>query len=180
MAASYRRRVRGDRAFKKLLTRLPAAVRDEMVETLQEGGVDILEMEQAGATVSKRERASLTVKVLPGALQLKVGLVGRPINRRLWWAKIIERGRKAQIVSVTRLHRGARDVWLGRVRAWGVSARRKPGDLVSRYQMRVRALAPHPAVYAPQVLDARNTLGGKIVGFWERTLTRASAGVTDD
>lgn len=153
-----RRRVRGDRAFRRILRKLDPAVREEIVLMYDEGGDQILAMQRADATVSGRVRSALSKRILRGGLQLKVGLVGRPVNRRLWWSRVIEKGRKASIEDATRITRGK----------------------LTRYRIRVPALAAMPAIYSPRVLVARQTLGGRTAHLWEKALARASQGVSDE
>lgn len=158
MAAPRRRRLRGDRAFKKLIKRLPDDVREELLGDFEKVGAEIVTIQQ-GATVSGRLRRAISKRVLRGALQLKVGIVGRPLNRRLWWAKIVEKGRKANVVT---------------------AARRTKGGGVSRYLMRVSALAARPFIYSSRAEERRTTLGGRTRTLWERALNRAAAASSDN
>lgn len=159
MAGPRRRRIRGDRAFKKLLRQLPAAARAEMVVSLEQGGRTILAVERADAPqATGATRAALSMRVLRGALQLKVGLVGRPLNRRLFYARIIEKGRKGGVVR---------------------AARRLKSGIISFYDLRVRARSGRPFIYSPRAEAMRAALGGTLITFWERTLKTASQGVTD-
>lgn len=153
-----KRRIRGDRAFKKLLVRMPEAIRQEVVELLEETGTEIAAMQRADAT-SSRARAAISARVLRGALQLKVGLVGRPLNRRLWWTRIIEKGRKGSTEAAVRRTRSGR---------------------ISRYNIRVPVMAARPFIWSARVINARTTMSGKLERFWARALTKASQGVTDD
>jgi hypothetical protein len=92
------------------------------------------------------------------SLRLRVGLIGRPLNRRLFFARILEIGRRAQTVNVRRsTSRGG----------------------ISSYQMRVRAMAPRPSIQSVRVKAIRDTLGGTLRGFWDRTLAQAARGVDD-
>lgn len=170
-----RRRLRGDRSFKKLIRKMPAAIRDEMVTMMEEAGREILAMQQADAVVSTRVRKALAMRVLRGQMQLKVGLLGRPINKRLWWARIIEKGRKAQTVIAVR---GAAHLKAGGRRV-GRRQRALDQGIAGVYRMRVSALPPRPAIYSQRVLAARETLGGRTVTFWEKVLARASEGAND-
>jgi hypothetical protein len=156
--AGGRRRIRGDRAFRKLMRRMPEAIRQEIIALLDEGGREILAMQQADATVSQRTRAALSMRVLRGSLRLRVGIVGRPANRRLWWARVIEKGRKPSVEN---------------------AVRRSQSGKLSRYQIRVPAMAARPFIYSPRVEEKRRTMGGRTTLFWERTLRRASQGATD-
>lgn len=155
-----RRRIRGDRAFKRLLVQMPDAIRDEAVEMLDAAGEEIVPMQRADAT-SSRARAAISKRVLRGALQLKTGIVGRPLNRRLWWTRVIEKGRKGQTVTA-------------RTRRVAGSTRRLG------YKVRVRARAAQPFIYSARAEAVRNSMGGRLGTFWEKVLARAAQGATDD
>lgn len=155
--AGHRRRIRGDRHFRKLLSRMPESFRDEVVEMLEVTGEQILAAQRAH-TLSTRIRAALSKRVSRRTLRLRVGLIGRPINRRLFFARIIEVGRRAQTVNVTRrMLRGGRS-----------------------YLMRVRARAADPFVRTARTVEIRDTMGGRLRTFWDRALARASVGASDD
>lgn len=156
-----RRRIKGDRAFKRLIARLPDAVREEVVTMLEDAGKEIVAMQRADATVSSRARAAISMRVLRGALQLKTGIIGRPLNRRLWWTRVIEKGRKA--VTVTARYR------------------RVPGSTRKLgYPVRVRALAPRPFIYSARAEAVRRSMGGRLGQLWAKALARASQGATDE
>lgn len=171
-----RRRIRGDRAFKRLIKRMGDATREEMVVMLDEGGEEILAAQRAAAPFrSGTVKNALSKRVLRGALQLKVGLVGRPLNRRLFYARIIEKGRKAKTVPASRggahLEAGGRRI--------GRKQRALASGTRGVYQMRIRALPPRPFIYSDRVKTLRETLGGRTRRFWERALRRASEGLSD-
>jgi len=154
--SGHRRRVRGDRAFRRLIRKLPEAAREEIYQMFLRGGDRILAAQRAQSP-SSRVRAALSRRVSKTSLRLRVGLIGRPINRRLYFARILEKGRRAQIVNVTR-----------RMKAGG-----RP------YQMRVRAMAARPYVYSAQTKAIRDSMGGELGTFWDRTLARAGQGISD-
>lgn len=92
MAGRY---VRGDRAFGRLLKKLPQQVGDDLRAQLNASGAQILALQRRKAPVrTGAVQAGLSYSVTPKRLTLKVGLVGKPINRRLFYAWVIERGRK--------------------------------------------------------------------------------------
>jgi hypothetical protein len=98
-----KRRIRGDRAFKRLIGKLPETVKGEMVVELNVLGRDQLARERS--LVAKRSGKlgnALSFKVLPATLKLKVGLLGKPINKKLFYGRIIEFGRKSKVVDVVR------------------------------------------------------------------------------
>jgi hypothetical protein len=155
-----RRRIRGDRAFRKLIRRLPEAIREEAIAMLEDGGRTILAVQRADAPRrTGAVRTGLSMRVLRGALQLKVGLVGRPLNRRLWYARIVEKGRKASVEDAARI---------------------APSGLISRYRIRVAARSARPFIYSLRAEAMRATLGGKLNGFWDRVLANAANDATDN
>jgi len=153
-----RRRIRGDRAFKKLIRRMPEAIREEMVSQLDEAGDQILAAQRAAAPRRTGALASgLSKRLYPRSLRLRVGLIGKAINRKLYYGRIVQSGRKAQTVT----------------------ARRSTASGVSSYQLRVRAMPGRPFVHSERAKSIRNTLGGRLKDFWNKVLARASQGVSD-
>ena len=132
-------RVKGASAFRKRLKRLPDAVSAEIVTVLEEGGQKIRAAMQARARRRTGQLvAGVKYKVLPKTLRLQIGLLGTPKGRaRLFYGFILDKGRKAQTVTVTRYRKGARAKDKARF-ALGSSGQ-KSSNLVSVYQMRVRA-----------------------------------------
>lgn len=168
--ASQQSRVRsqlqGASAFRKLLRQLPASARDEMADALTDIAPDYLRAQQADVPVAKAAhrkgmepgalRAGLSWKVLRTSLRLRVGLLGTKRGRaRLFYGFIVEVGRQAQTVSVTR----------------------KAG--VAPYKLRVRAMAPRPFVYKKRP-ELRTRLNNRLSTFWEHALAHAGEGIGDD
>lgn len=149
--------VEGAREFRKLLDRLPQAMRDEIVEMLDETGTQVGAAARADSS-SRRVTAAISKRLSPASLRLRVGLIGQSVNRQLWFSRIIEKGRKAQTVNVRR--------------------RRKAGG-ISTYQMRVRELAGRPFIYSTKTKLIRDSFGGRIGTFWDQVLRRASMGIDD-
>lgn len=160
MAAGRRRFVKGDRAFRRLLVRLPDAIRQEMIVELHVAGAEILAAQRADAPKRTGALASaLSKRVSPKTLRLRVGLIGLPVNRRFFYARIVEFGRKAKTVNATR-----------RTKSGGSSS----------YQMRIRAIAPRAFVRSSRVRTLRDKIGSGLRKFWDRVLLRAASGVSDD
>lgn len=132
-------RVKGARAFRQRLKKLPDAVSTEIVDVLNDGGQKIRAAMQARARRRTGQLAAgVKFKVLPKTLRLQVGLLGTPRGRaKLFYGFILDKGRKAQTVTVTRYKRGARAKDTGRF-ALGSNGQ-KSSHLVSVYQLRVRA-----------------------------------------
>ena len=155
MASPARRRVKGDRAFRKLLNRMPEAMRTEMLELLDGVGDELLGAMQADVPARTGSlRSALAKRLLRGSLRLRVGLVGRAVARRFFYGRIVELGRKAQTVRVTR--KGGRP-----------------------YAMRVRGMAPRPFVQKRRGA-MREAINRRINAFWDGALTKAAQGASDE
>lgn len=145
-------RVKGVSSVRKLLKRLPVVVRQELVVQLNVTGRDQLAKAQGLAPVRTGAlRQGLSMKVLPASLKLRVGLVGKPINRRLFYGTIMEFGRQGQSVRAQR-------------------ANSRP------YIIRVRGMAPRLFVHSTPAQQ----LAAPFRAIWQRALARAAAGLSDD
>jgi len=114
-------------------------------------GVQVLAQQRALAPFrTGAVKGALSMRVLPVSLKLKVGLLGKPLNRRLFYAHIVEFGRKAQTVQ----------------------AKRANG---TNYAMRVSALPPRNFIYF-----ARDQLYEPFRSIWSKALDKAAAGINDD
>lgn len=162
------RRVRGN--FKSLLKRLPDSVAEEFRQQLDRTGKTMLQRARSRVPVRTGAlKAGLSYKVLPKTLKLKVGLVGKPVNRRLWYGRIVEFGRKAQTVVVNRSGRATSfsgHKWKRRALAAGVKG---------FYQLRVRAMQPRKFVYSV----TREQLYRPFQKIWGKALHRAGQGAND-
>lgn len=146
------RRVRGDRSFVRLLKQMPDMIQREVEDLLRETGAEVLTEQRTRAAVRRGAlRQALSMKVLTKSRRLQVGLVGKPVNRKLFYGRIIEFGRKGQTVR----------------------ARKRGGK---QYLMKIRGMAPRPFVYSVD----RETVYGRFRNLWDRILKRASAGVGDE
>ena len=145
------RRVKGDRSFRRLIDKLPDTVRQMIVGQMQTTGIQVLAQQRSLAPFRTGSvKGALSMRVLPKSLKLKVGLLGKPLNRRLFYAHIIEFGRKAQTVTAKRAN--------------GTS-----------YSMRVSALPPRNFIYF-----ARAPLYAPFRNIWDMAIDKAAAGLTDD
>lgn len=149
----HRRHVRGDRAFRRFLKNMPEAMKDEMIVLLGEVGEEVAAAQRADAP-GRRLRAAISSRVSRGTMRLRVGLIGRPINRRLFFARILEGGRKSQFVAVRR--RGNRP-----------------------YTMKVRAMRARPFVNKQRPL-LRMAISKRLHRFWNGVIAIADQGVTDE
>jgi hypothetical protein len=150
-----KRRIKGDRAVKRLLRRMPDAAREEMVKALDAAGDQLLA--EAKGKVPKGRTGklggALKKRVLKGSLKLRVGLIGKVVNRKLYYGHIQEVGRKAQVVRVTR-RRGA-----------------KP------YTMKVRKMDAKRFLYGHREL--RQRIRAHLDNVWTNILRRAAMGESD-
>jgi hypothetical protein len=96
------RRIKGAARVRSLLKRIEPAMRDEMIAVLTDGGREMAAAMRADAPVLKAPHkgrtagalvAGFTFKVYPKTLKLRVGLVGKSINKALFYARILEFGR---------------------------------------------------------------------------------------
>ena len=146
-----KRYIRGDRAFKSLIKRLPETVKQEMVVELHVAGRAALAREKAAVAVKTGALSSaLDAKVLPNTLKLKVGLIGKVLNKRLFYGRIIEFGRKASVKTVKRANSKS-------------------------YQLPIKAIAARHFVYT----QSRDELYAPFRSLWEKALAKASSGVSD-
>lgn len=146
-----KRYIRGDRAFKNLIKRLPETVKAEMIVELHVAGRAALTREKAAAPVKTGALSSaLSMRVLPNTLKLKVGLIGKVVNKRLFYGHIIEFGRKASVKTVKR----------GNSKA---------------YQLPIKAIAARHFVYT----QSKEELYAPFRALWEKALAKASSGASD-
>ncbi|KTT72621.1 hypothetical protein [Sphingomonas endophytica] len=181
---TFRRHVvRGSGRVRKLLRRLPEAVRHEIIVELSVTGRRILAAVRARAPrKSGRLIAGLTQKILTTTLRLQVGLIGSPRGRaKLFYGRIQDLGRTEQIVRVTR-HIKARTL-VGNNRNGGIRRtvfhisddrlrRRGPNKgtpIGSPYQMRVRAMEGKRFVTG-RYRDLRAELSANLRGIYARAL----------
>jgi hypothetical protein len=135
-----------------LLKQLPQSVTDELRKQLNTTGRSVLALERRRAPVrTGAVQSALSYKVAPVRLNLKVGLVGKAINRKLFYAWFIEGGRKG----------GGRGV------------KRKS----AKYNQGVGAMAPRHFVY---VAGLREQIYPSFRNIWDRALIKAASGASDD
>lgn len=182
-----KRYVRGDRAFVRLLKRLPDSTNQEIREQLKSTGQTVVALERrlvpiyAGSrkgVVSGALQSALSYSVPPVRLSLKVGLVGKAINRKLFYGWIVEWGRKASTVTVTRVGTLARARAAGlRVRANNYKTAALAAGVSGTYQLHVKALPPRHFVY---VAGLREQIYPAFRSIWSKALAKAAAGASDD
>ena len=175
-----RQRIRGIARFRRLLRRLPDAVRGEILVELHVTGREILRAVQARAPdLTGRLRAGLQSKVLPTSLRLQIGLIGTPAGRaKLFYGRIQDLGRKAQVVMVQRRRRvtlSRRDGSTYSTLRTDARGRKERADIVATYRMKVPAMAPKRFVTG-RYPDLRATLNANMRGIFRRSLARIGAG----
>lgn len=167
------RRVNGN--FRSLLKRLPDSVSEELRTLQNETGKMLLA--RAYARVPSRTgalRAGLSYSVTPKTLRLRFGILGKAKNRRLFYGRILEFGRKAQIKWVVRgaarqavvsSPSGKSSRYRAALRASGVG-----------YRMRVRAKPGRFFIYN----TPREQIYRPYQKLWGKALHRAAAGSGGD
>lgn len=174
-----RSRIRGSKSFRRLLKNVEPAVRAEIVHAMQDGGARIArEMQARAPSRTGAIRKALRHRVLPKSLRLQVGLLGRPVNRRLFYANILDKGRKAQVVTAVRKSAAPGVFAVGGARA-GRSNRALSTGVPGVYQLRVGPIAPMRFVTG-RFKDLRTEMGKQLRGVWDRVLRKASAGAGSD
>lgn len=176
-----RRRIRGDRSFRRILAKMPEAIREEMLTMMDQAGDEMLAIQKANAPQrTGAVQRALSKRLLRGTLKLRVGLVGKPINRKLFYARIVELGRKPQTVVAIRNSVAT----LKTARAYGGRSNNYKALALSKklkgaYSMKIKGMAPRPFIRSAKVTAVRDTMGGRLDKFWGKALARASKGVTD-
>jgi len=149
-------RIRGDKGFRKLIRQVPESARLQISALLARLGADLLRAMQADVPVRTGAlRATLKAKLLRASLRLRVGLINKADNRRLFYGRIVEFGRKGKVVTT------------------------RPGRVKRSYKMRVREMAPRPFVFASR-RELRSNFSERIRLFWDDTLAQAAQGTGND
>lgn len=174
-----RSRVRGIGRFRRLLKRMPDAVRGELVVELAVTGRQIKQAIQARAPRRTGAlQAGITDEVLPKSLRLQVGLLGTKRGRAdLFYGRIQDLGRREQVVLVQRRRRVEAEIGGGRTaNILRLHRGRKVAeDIVSSYYMRVRAM-PAKRFITGRFPDLRKTLNDNLRGIFARALGRIAGG----
>jgi hypothetical protein len=169
------RRVHGN--FRSLLNRLPSSVSDEVRDLQNETGKMLLARAYARVpTKTGALRAGLGYSVTPKTLRLRFGILGKAKNRKLFYGRIQEFGRRGRTIIVTR--RGT----LQRARAAGLNVRANAYKRASlkagiggAYKLRIKPMAAKHFVYNA----TREQIYRPYQKLWGRILHRAAAGAKD-
>jgi hypothetical protein len=169
--------VRGAAAMRRLMQRMPDAVRGEIIVELNLAGRELAqEMQRRAPTKAGDLRAGLSYKVFAKTMKLQAGLLGTKRGRaKLFYGYIQDMGRKAQTVTVHRLNKGERQEWRARISAGRARGFSKPKDLGTTYQLRVKAMAPKRFV-SGSFKDIRVRLNANLKNIWARALARVAGG----
>ena len=178
-----RKSLRGMCRVRRLFRRLPAAVAGEIVVELHVTGREIL-----AAAKARTPRATGALldgesqRVRPKLLRLQVGLLGTPKGRsKLFYGRIQDLGRKAQVVLVERRRRVKRTLSNGlelSLLRVGANGRKRSEDIVSTYRMKVRAM-PGKRFITGRFPDLRGKLNRNLRGIFSRALAATAAGGGD-
>lgn len=149
-------RVKGGARVRRFLRAMPDGVRGEIVTAFDHFGREMASTmrsrtpHRTGALLSR-----ITYKVFPRTLRMQVGLIaGKRVRNRLFYARILDLGRKAQIVQ---------------------ARRRTQSGQVSTYSMRVRGIPAKRFVTGP-LGQSRAALNRHTRGIFERALRRTAGG----
>ncbi len=168
-----RSRLRGAGRFRRTLKALPAAISGEIVVELNVTGREVRSLMQAKAPKKTGKLAAgITYRVLPKSLRMQVGLIGSQKQRNdLFYGRIQDLGRKAQVVRVLRRHGTF-------THSFNPNGTRKK-TLASTYVLRVAAMAPKRFITG-RYTDMRASLNANLRGIWTRALSVAAAGGSDE
>ena len=150
--------IRGSKSFRRLMKQMPDAMREELGGILERTGPPAVRLIQGRIQAATRKRsgrllAGVKSKLLKRSLRLQVGFLGTPRARsKLFYARILDLGRKAQTVRVTRGRSG-----------------RPP------YPMRVRAITPKRFVTGG-LGGLGAIVGRELRGAWDRGIQRIAEG----
>lgn len=173
-----RRSVQGLAETFGLFDRLPDAATEQLLVEMAILGREISAAQKGDiAKDTGQTEAALTWRLVADQLKMRVGLFGsgsgrsNSRSRNLFVGRLIEGGRKAQTVLVTRrLKRQIRGN--GRVRKDGTVSKRRVIYQGKPYKMRVSALPARPFIAQPIIVGAAEQ---HLAEFWSKTLPRAGA-----
>jgi len=148
--------IRGSKSFRRLLRGLPDTMRVEMADVLTKSrpAAEAVVNARIATTTKVRTgalRAGVKSKVYPKTLRLQVGFLGTKTGRaKLFYARILDLGRKAQTVTIKRGKRKGQ-------------------------KMEVRAIGAKRFVTGG-IGPLGRVIGVKLNGVWDRAVRRVAAG----
>lgn len=139
-------------------------MRAEIAAEMAVGGNELLADMEANAPRNRsgRLRRGLRMVLSPKLLRLRVGIVGKAINRDLFYGRILNFGRKAQTVRVYRTGRNIKPVGKG-------------SDGRPYYLMKVTALKAKRFVIRPRP-ELWKSFNARLSAKWNSVLKRAAGG----
>ena len=150
-----------------LFDALPEAAKEEVTELLSEVTSEIHNLQEAMApSKTGATRAALTWQDLLDGLKVRIGLLGMKGRDAPWYARIIEYGRRAQVVMVQRRKIGSRRNGLR-------NRRKRAEDIAATYALRVSPLAPRPFVRIDDQAD--RIVAQRLAEFWSGVFNKAGA-----
>lgn len=175
-----RRRLKGIMRVRRLLRRMPDALRGELIVELRITGRRIRQAIAARAPKKTGAlQAGIIDRVLPTSIRLQVGLLGSRgySGNRLFYGRIQDLGRKAQTVMVQRRRRVtvtfSRGTILSVLRTH--RGRKIAADVSATYPMRVPAMAPKRFITG-RYPELRSELRANLSGIFARSLSKVSGG----
>lgn len=168
-------RVRGN--FKQLLSRMPESVAAEFRKIHDQVGRFVLN--RALSRVPRKTgalAAGLSYRVTPKTLKLRVGILGKRLNQKLFYGRIMEFGRKGKTVIATR--KGT----YGRARGMGLNVRSNRykraalnAGVQGAYRLKISPLPPRRFLYSLR----REELYRPYQKLWGRVIHEAARGTTE-
>jgi len=177
-----RPRLRGLRRVRRVLKGIPENMRVQLVSVLNNGGRALQSAMRARApSKTGAVRSGISYRVLPKTLRLRVGLLGTKRGRAdLFYGRIQDLGRKEQVVTVQRRRRVQASVGDGEIRGLLLTrgGRKRAEDIVTTYQMRVKAMPPKRFITGSYPV-LRSAISNALKGIWGRAL-KSIAGGSDE
>jgi hypothetical protein len=146
---------------RRLLRRLPDSVNAEIIKVYEQVGPQIEAYGKANVPVKTgRLRNALRFRILPKSLRAQFGLIGRRLNRDLFYGYILEAGRKAGPAKHT------------------TQRRLKGGGLSKKYRVNVRGISPgkYDFVQGRAKTYAKQLLRPLLAKVFERALKNVAGG----
>ena len=175
-------RLEGTEILLRRFDQISDAARDQLGVELAIIGRELRDRQRAAAPEDTGAlRAGLGVWLMLEQLRVRIGVIGQRNQRSrkrsygdLFYARIVEFGRRAQTVIVQRRRRISMTLKPGQqIQILRTVRRRKVvEDIVKTYSMKVSALPARPFIF---VDGAQESATQRLVNFWDQTLSRAGA-----
>lgn len=150
-----------------LFDALPEAAKEEVTELLAEVTSEVHNLQvRLAPNGTGATRAALTWQDLLDGLKVRIGLFGLKGRGAPWYARIIETGRRAQVVMVQRRKIGTR---LNGLR----NRRKRAEDIATVYALRVRPREGRPFVRIDDQAD--RIVAQRLAEFWSGVFKKTGA-----